>query len=462
MHLVEAIANMLFAPEIDDLAAAPPESDGRLLERFIRDEDGYAFEEIVRRHGLMVFGVCQRVLDNRHDAEDCFQAVFMVLVRKAATIVPREMVGNWLYGVAYRTALEARKLAAQRRNLEKKKFAMPQPESAAEIWTEMRPLLDQELNRLPDKYRFVLVACDLEGKTRKTVADQLGVPEGTVASRLARARAMLAKRLQRHALIVSPLFLANLLSEHGCAIYLPETLIANVVGHAASVPSDRTPATRNPTKATRLADAVIKAMLWTKIKIAAAVVGAAIMLGVGVAALLPSANAELKQDIAKAGPKKPHVIRDCILRKVDAAKNTVEFDEQVGAAPIGLVRIEADTKIVIAGKVARLNELKPDMAVNVEVQRGADGQVRALQIEAVGSSISGSVKAVKEGTLTLQEDGVAIAIVEETTYEVDPSVKVVVKGKEGKLADIERGMQVTLQMSAPRERQRIVAIVAKP
>src|SRR5438093_644108 len=171
-------------------------SDGALLDRFILDRDQSAFAEIVRRHGLMVLGVCQRVLDNRHDAEDCFQAAFMVLVRKAATIHPRDMVGNWLYGVAYRTALEARKVAARRRNLEKKKQAMPKPETDAELWQELRPVLDQELSRLPDKFRVVVIACDLEGKTRSEVADLLGVPEGTVASRLARARGMLAKRLR--------------------------------------------------------------------------------------------------------------------------------------------------------------------------------------------------------------------------------------------------------------------------
>src|SRR5262245_40703289 len=114
--------------------SADHESDGDLLGRFIRDRDESAFAEIVRRHGMMVLGVCQRVLDNRHDAEDCFQAAFMVLVRKAATIQPRDMVGNWLYGVAYRTALEARKLASRRRNLEKKKQAMPKPEATAELW----------------------------------------------------------------------------------------------------------------------------------------------------------------------------------------------------------------------------------------------------------------------------------------------------------------------------------------
>src|SRR5438105_73902 len=94
--------------------------DGLLLERFIREQDEPAFAELVRRHGPMVLGVCRRVLDNPHDAEDCFQAVFMVLVRKAKSVQPSSMVGNWLYGVAYRTALEARKLAARRRIIEKK------------------------------------------------------------------------------------------------------------------------------------------------------------------------------------------------------------------------------------------------------------------------------------------------------------------------------------------------------
>src|SRR5579862_261147 len=124
-------------------------SDGQLLDRFIARQDERAFEEIVRRHGLMVLGVCQRVLDNPHDAEDCFQAVFMVLVRKATTIVPREMVGNWLYGVAYRTALEAKKMAARRRIRERKKFDMPRDDTDTERWQELQPLLDQEMSRLP-------------------------------------------------------------------------------------------------------------------------------------------------------------------------------------------------------------------------------------------------------------------------------------------------------------------------
>src|SRR5262249_2542171 len=145
--------------------------------------------------------------------------------------------------------LEARKLAARRRNHEKKKHAMPQPESKLELWSELRPVLDRELSKLPDKYRVVLIACDLEDKTRSEVAELLGLPEGTVASRLARARAMLAKRLKRHRVIVSPLMLANLLAAKAAHLALPESLVATV-SHAAFAPA-------GASRAGVLADAVL-------------------------------------------------------------------------------------------------------------------------------------------------------------------------------------------------------------
>jgi RNA polymerase sigma factor (sigma-70 family) len=451
--------NMLQAQELDELEAAPADSDGRLLERFILDQDEFAFEEIVRRHGLMVLGVCQRVLDNRHDAEDCFQAVFMVLVRKATTIQPTEMVGNWLYGVAYRTALEARKLAARRRNLEKKKFAMPQPESAADLWTEMRPLLDKELSRLPDKYRFVLVACDLEGKTRKVVADQLGLPEGTIASRLARGRVLLAKRLQRYSLIVSPGFLATLLTQRGSAIRLPETLVARAT---ASLRQGA------PSNAAVLADAVVQGMLWGKIVKAATALACAVgVFGLGVAAILPTAQAELKPDAGKMAlekkKEKPRMFRDCVLKTVKPDKiEAVEFDAE-GFATVHHLRVEGGTKIVIADKEdAKPADLKFGMIVHLLIERGADGQYHALRIDADGQAVSGLVQAIKDGTLTLKNDQAAEGVVQENTYELDADPKVIIKGKAAKLAEVAPGMRVTLQMSAPPERPRIVAIVGKP
>ena len=433
-------------PSIGELGGAGL-SDGRLLERFIQHQDESAFAEIVRRHGLMVLGVCQRVLDNRHDAEDCFQAAFMVLMRKATTIHPREMVGNWLYGVAYRTALEARKLAARRRNLEKKKQAMAKPEPSAELWSELRPVLDQELSRLPDKYRFVLIACDLEGKTRSEVAGLLDVPEGTIASRLARARALLAKRLHRHRLLVSPAMLARLLAERALAPSLPESL----VDATANLATDPT----GSLGASLLADAVVKAMLWSKLKIAAAAVCAAVLLGLGVTSLLPSASAERKHDLVKV-PQKPRRITDCIVRKVDLVKREVQADD--GGAELHL-RVDPTAKVLIGGKEAKLSDLRADMIVNVEVARTADGGQQALRIEAVSQSLEGHVQSIEADCLTFQAEGQAL-VAEAIT--IDPEAKVTIKGIKGKLSDVTKGMHVTLQITAEADRGRIIAITSPP
>jgi RNA polymerase sigma factor (sigma-70 family) len=172
-------------------------SDAHLLEEYLVHDDADAFAVLVRRHGPMVRGVCRRILRDDHDADDAFQATFLVLIHKAATVSPRSAVANWLYGVAYRTAHKARVSAARRRVNERRAGVLGQrredPATGQEVWT----LLDRELNRLPEKYRIAVVVCDLEGKTRREAALQLGWPEGTVAGRLARGRALLARRLAR-------------------------------------------------------------------------------------------------------------------------------------------------------------------------------------------------------------------------------------------------------------------------
>ena len=130
-------------------------SDGQLLDRFVERREGAVFEAIVRRHGPMVWGVCRRVLRDHHDAEDAFQATFLVLARKAASIMPREKLGNWLYGVAYQTAMKARAMRAKRRGREGQVPEMPEPEAACptSLRDDLTELLDQELSRLPEKYR---------------------------------------------------------------------------------------------------------------------------------------------------------------------------------------------------------------------------------------------------------------------------------------------------------------------
>ena len=144
-------------------------TDGQLLDGFLTDGEEAAFEALVRRHGPMVLGVCQRVLANPHDAEDAFQATFLVFVRKAASIAQRGLLSNWRYGTAYRTALEARSTRLRRRAREKTVRVMPDVEAPSmnDAWETVRPLLDGELERLPDKYRVPVILCDLEGKTRK-------------------------------------------------------------------------------------------------------------------------------------------------------------------------------------------------------------------------------------------------------------------------------------------------------
>src|SRR5262249_4662720 len=146
-------------------------TDGELLGCYIERRDGAAFAALVRRHGPMVLAVCRRVLGNRHDAEDAFQAVFLVLVRRAASVVPRQGVGNWLYGVAYRTALEGRTRTARRRSREREGGDMSDRAAVrAEPLDELCAALDEELHRLPEKYRSALVLCELEGKTVKEAA----------------------------------------------------------------------------------------------------------------------------------------------------------------------------------------------------------------------------------------------------------------------------------------------------
>src|SRR5262245_19246084 len=211
-------------------------TDGQLLECFVSRRAGAALEALVRRHAPMVWGVCRRLVPWQQDAEDAFQATFLVLVRKAASIVPREMVVNWLHGVARQTALKARATAARRRGRERQVSEMPDragPDQAP--WDDLRPLLDRELSRLPARYRVVVLLCDLEGKTRSEGAAQRGGPEGTVAGRLSRARAMLARQLARAGVLAAGASLAVVLSQNAAA-GVPAPLVSVTLQAASAAP----------------------------------------------------------------------------------------------------------------------------------------------------------------------------------------------------------------------------------
>jgi RNA polymerase sigma factor (sigma-70 family) len=251
-------------------APGPGATDGQLLARFVRHRDGEAFAALFRRHGPMVWGVCRRVLGDGDTAEDAFQATFLILVRKAGAIGRPEQLANWLYGVACRTAARARALAARRAAREQPgEVDVPAAEEAgAAEWRDLRPLLDEVLAELPDKYRAPVVLCYLEGKTYAEAAQALGWAEGTVSGRLARARALLHSRLSRRGLALSADGLAALLAGESLRATLPES----VGGITAAMPFAA------GESAVALSRGVLHAMFLNKLKIAAAV-----LLGVAVA-----------------------------------------------------------------------------------------------------------------------------------------------------------------------------------
>jgi RNA polymerase sigma factor (sigma-70 family) len=221
-------------------------SDADLLQSFVHCRDEDAFACLVKRHGPMVLAVARRILGNAHDAEDVFQATFLVLARRAACIKPPSMLGNWLHGVAYRTALEARRLIARRR--EKERAAVPRAVSES---PDLAAIVDAELSCLPDKLRVALVLCELEGRTRREVARELGIAEGTVASRVARGRVLLAKRLARHGLIPSAALTAS----------VPATVSASLLSKTVDVSMGNATGV-----VARLANGVLKAMLINRLR----------------------------------------------------------------------------------------------------------------------------------------------------------------------------------------------------
>jgi RNA polymerase sigma factor (sigma-70 family) len=266
-----------------------------LLEDYLRRRDEAAVAALIRRHGPMVWGVCRRVLASHHDAEDAFQATFLVLVRKAASIRSREQVGNWLYGVAHQTALKARATAAKRQARERQVAAMPEPAARPEpdLWHDVEPLLDQELSRLPDKYRVAVVLCDLGGKTRKEVSRQLRIPEGTLSSRLTTARAMLTKRLARRGVALPVAALAAVLSPKASSAGVPTWLVSCTIKAATLAAAGQTAATgATSVKVAALAEGVLKNMGWPHLKTLAAVL--VVVIGTGACALaLHGQTAEL-------------------------------------------------------------------------------------------------------------------------------------------------------------------------
>jgi RNA polymerase sigma factor (sigma-70 family) len=279
-------------------------TDGQLLADFLRRRDEAALAALVHRHSPMVWGVCRRVLHNHHDAEDAFQATFLVLVRKAGSIAAPQLLANWLYGVAHQTALKARVTTGKRRARERQVTEMSEPAATEQdLWHHLLPLLDQELSRLPDKYRIAIVLCDLEGKTRKDAARQLGVPEGTLAARVSRGRALLAKRLGRHGLTVSGVSLAVGLAQNAASLSAPAAVVSSTITAAALFAAGQAAVGGAVSaEAITLTEGVLKSMLLTKLKIATTMLLTAALVCSGVGLLCDTLAGAAQAEPAQKAP----------------------------------------------------------------------------------------------------------------------------------------------------------------
>jgi RNA polymerase sigma factor (sigma-70 family) len=249
-----------------------PATDSQLLERFVTLRDEEAFAQLVHRHGPMVLGVCRHILRREQDAEDAFQATFLVLARRAGAIRSAEALPNWLYGIAARLATRM-KTAVRRRQTREVALVDPpmsEPEPDAEL-EDLGLVLHEEIGRLPDKYRIPFVLCYLDGKTNEEAAQQLGFPTGTVFSRLARARERLRLQLKRRGVVLSSAALAAVLlslSERASAA-VPELLEATTTQRALRYGSGNLGSASNiPERVMNLARSGVRSLAWSKLRMA--------------------------------------------------------------------------------------------------------------------------------------------------------------------------------------------------
>jgi RNA polymerase sigma factor (sigma-70 family) len=330
----------------------------------------------------MVLGVCRRILRHAQDAEDAFQATFLVLARKAGSIGQRELLANWLYGVAYRAALEAR---AGRRHRERQVLQMPDlaAEEEADSIQELRLILDRELNALPDKYRVAIILCDLEGRTRKEVARQLGLPESTLSGRLTTARRMLARRLARRGVEAGDSLL-TLLSP-GAAGSLPPALVITTTQAVAG-------GAILSLKVAAITEGVLKAMFLSKLTgVLAIALGCLLLGGTALALFSPPAVQRTGQQPAAVGKPAPEA--QPVRARPQAGGTFAPRETQT----VHAVSITADSNLLAAGsadKKVRLWDLRTHKLI--QTLEGIQGIVRSVRFSPDGKTV---VAGADDGTL---------------------------------------------------------------
>jgi RNA polymerase sigma factor (sigma-70 family) len=458
-------------------------SDGELLDRFRTDRDEAAFALLVRRHGPMVLGVCRRTLRNEADAEDAFQATFLVLARRAHTVSPADRVGTWLYGVAYNTARKARTTNRRRLARERRAGEARLPADRDDR-SDLREVLDVELNRLPERFRAAVLVCDLEGESLQEAARRLDCPLGTVASRLARARHMLRQGLARRGLAVAAVLAA------GTASAAVPARLAMLTSRAATgaIPISQ------PVLA--LTQGVIQTMFLAKVKLAvAAVVAAGVLVaGIGNGSALvraeqdkptkpvkpPGADDKEPEKPVKPGekPAKPEKPAGDVkkaegftgtVKSVNATAGSITLTATKGDSSVDRTfSVAKDTTVKLDGHDANLSDVKVGYHASVKL---GDDKTTVVAVGCDGPTLVGELKEVAADKKSLKlvvmvptdkADKTSPKKTEEKTVAVGDDVRVAVEGnKRATVANLTAGSSVMVQISADGNRAVLIMSPAK-
>jgi RNA polymerase sigma factor (sigma-70 family) len=369
-------------------------SEWQLLDRFVRQRDELAFEALVSRHGPMVLGICRRMLGVSSDVDDAFQATFLVLLKRAHTLGPRDAVAAWLHGVAVRVARRARSDAFKRGRREKLGI-VPEPQGRKPVednW-ELRHILDEEINRLPLKYRAPIVLCYLEDHTHEEAARQLNWPIGTVKGRLSRARALLESRLTRRGVACSAglVCLAQTADSHASTL---TPLLEATCKTASHLCNGKLTTHVVSASVARLLQGVLFAMLYSKLKMVAIVllVSTFVLAGAGVMARQQGGRGEDRSPLPKAA--------ESLTGK---ARST---DPELRKAGVSLPRSEAELyrEIVDASRQAYIVTSEEYRAGHTPLERAYHTSRLLMEAERdAAKDATGRVKAVEEHFKRLKE-----------------------------------------------------------
>ena len=361
-------------------AATAELSDRQLVERFIASRDEMAFTALVSRHGPLVMGVCRRVLANSHDVEDAFQATFLVLVRRAASIRRLESVACFLHGVAHRIAVRAKAGIVRRQRLDRSRPSTPPPDSLREvIANDIRALLDDEIGRLPERCRLPFVLCYLEGKTNEEAARLLDCPAGTVMSRLNKARELLRAQLTRRGLAMSAGLVAVM---PDAVIAVPPALVQATVQSAIAV------ATGVPLKTAATAAVASLASAGLPLK----TVGWVVLLAMALVAGVGTAVTALAPDDKPAAAKKDDKA-DAKTDDLAKLKGNWKLTEQIvggEASPAEKIR---DCTAAFDGETLTMAGPGLPKPIRYRVRLDAKAKPSAIDIEALDGPTKGQTMA---------------------------------------------------------------------